>query len=161
MEETHSFEPVVNQGTRILILGSHPGVPSLRKQQYYGNPGNAFWRVVFNALEVPDPVDYQERLDTLQAHGIGLWDVYATAQREGSLDHKIKNPTLNDFEIVLKGIPIKLIIANGKTAYKEIIKQPVFQSYDVVSALSTSGLNNGREKERMEQWTQAIRSVLN
>ena len=87
--------------------------------------------------------------------------MYATVQREGSLDHKIKNPTLNDFEIVLKGIPIKLIIANGKTAYKEIIKQPVFQSYDVVSALSTSGLNNGREKERMEQWTQAIRSVLN
>lgn len=161
MEETHSFGPVVNQGTRILILGSHPGVPSLRKQQYYGNPGNAFWRVVFNALEVPDPVDYQERLDTLQAHGIGLWDVYATAQREGSLDHKIKNPTLNDFETVLKGLRIKLIIANGKTAYKEIIKHPVLHSSEVVSALSTSGLNNGREKERMEQWTQAIRSVLN
>ena len=161
MEETYSFGPVVNQGTRILILGSHPGVPSLRKQQYYGNPGNAFWRIVFNALEVPDPVDYQERLDTLQAHGIGLWDVYATAQREGSLDHKIKNPTLNDFETVLKSLRIKLIIANGKTAYKEIFKHPVLHSYEVVSALSTSGLNNGREKERMEQWTQAIRSVLN
>lgn len=160
MEDTHSFGPIVNQATRILILGSHPGVPSLRKQQYYGNPGNAFWRVVFHALEVPDPVDYQERLDTLQAHGIGLWDVYATAQREGSLDHKIKNPTLNDFETVLNDIPIKLIIANGKTAYKEIVKHPVFQSYEVVSALSTSGLNNGREKERMEQWTQAIRSAL-
>ena len=75
MEDTHSFGPVVNQATRILILGSHPGVPSLRKQQYYGNPGNAFWRVVFNALEIPDPVDYQERLETLQAHGIGLWVV--------------------------------------------------------------------------------------
>src|SRR5699024_373806 len=161
MEETHSFGPVVNQGTRILILGSHPGVLSLRKQQYYGNPGNAFWRDVFNALEVPDPVDYQERLDTLQAHRIGLWEVYATVQREGSLDHKIKNQTLYYFEVVLKGIQLKLIIANGKTAYKEIIKQPVFQSYDVVSALSTSGFNNGREKERMEQWTQAIRSVLN
>lgn len=160
MEHSKGFQPIVDKQTRVLILGSHPGVPSLRKQQYYGNPGNAFWRVVFNALQTDDPIDYHERLKTLQAHGIGIWDVYATAEREGSLDSKIKSNTLNDFERVLKEADIQLIIANGKTAYNEILKHPIFQPYEVISALSTSGLNNGRESARMEQWTQAIRYGL-
>ena len=160
MEHSKGFQPVVNKQTRVLILGSHPGVPSLRKQQYYGNPGNAFWRVVFNALQVDDPMDYLERLETLLAHGIGIWDVYATAEREGSLDSKIKSNTLNDFEQVLELANIQLIIANGKTAYQEVLKHPIFQPYEVISALSTSGLNNGRERERMEQWTKAIRYGL-
>lgn len=160
MEHSKGFQPVVNKQTRVLILGSHPGVPSLRKQQYYGNPGNAFWRVVFNALQVDDPMDYLERLETLLAHGIGIWDVYATAEREGSLDSKIKSNTLNDFEQVLELANIQLIIANGKTAYQEVLKHPIFQPYEVVSALSTSGLNNGRERERMAQWTKAIRYGL-
>lgn len=160
MEYSKGFQPVVNKQTRVLILGSHPGVPSLRKQQYYGNPGNAFWRVVFNALQVDDPMDYLERLETLLAHSIGVWDVYATAEREGSLDSKIKSNTLNDFEQVLELANIQLIIANGKTAYQEVLKHPIFQPYEVVSALSTSGLNNGRERERMEQWTKAIRYGL-
>lgn len=160
MEHSKGFQPVVNKQTRVLILGSHPGVPSLRKQQYYGNPGNAFWRVVFNALQVDDPMDYLERLETLLAHSIGVWDVYATAEREGSLDSKIKSNTLNDFEQILELANIQLIIANGKTAYQEVLKHPIFQPYEVVSALSTSGLNNGRERERMAQWTKAIRYGL-
>lgn len=160
MEHSKGFQPVANEQTRVLILGSHPGVPSLRKQQYYGNPGNAFWRVVFNALQVDDPKDYLERLETLLAHSIGVWDVYATAEREGSLDSKIKSNTLNDFEQVLELANIQLIIANGKTAYQEVLKHPIFQPYEVVSALSTSGLNNGRERERMAQWTKAIRYGL-
>lgn len=160
MEHSKGFQPVVNKQTRVLILGSHPGVPSLRKQQYYGNPGNAFWRVVFNALQVDDPMDYLERLETLLAHSIGVWDVYATAEREGSLDSKIKSNTLNDFEQVLELANIQLIISNGKTAYQEVLKHPIFQPYEVVSALSTSGLNNGRERERMAQWTKAIRYGL-
>lgn len=160
MEHSKGFQPVVNKQTRVLILGSHPGVPSLRKQQYYGNPGNAFWRVVFNALQVDDPMDYLERLETLLAHSIGVWDVYATAEREGSLDSKIKSNTLNDFEQVLELANIQLIIANGKTAYQEVLKHPIFQPYEVISALSTSGLNNGRERERMAQWTKAIRYGL-
>ena len=160
MEHSKGFQPVVNKQTRILILGSHPGVPSLRKQQYYGNPSNAFWRVVFNALQVDDPMDYLERLETLLAHSIGVWDVYATAEREGSLDSKIKSNTLNDFEQILELANIQLIIANGKTAYQEVLKHPIFQPYEVISALSTSGLNNGRERERMAQWTKAIRYGL-
>lgn len=160
MEWSQGFEPVFDERARVLILGSHPGVPSLRKQQYYGNPGNAFWRVVFAALAVEDPVDYGERLALLLAHGLGLWDVYAQVEREGSYDHKISYNVLNDFERVLEAADIQLIIANGQTAYKETQKHAVFSDYEVVGALSTSGLNNGREKERMAQWTALLRRGL-
>ena len=94
-------------------------------------------------------------------NGIGLWDVYDTVQRAGSLDVNIKNETLNDFSRILDGSDIRLIIANGQTAYRETQKHAIFERYEVVSALSTSGLNNGREKERMAQWNQAIRYGLN
>lgn len=161
METTKGFEPVVNEQTRVLILGSHPGIPSLRKRQYYGNPGNAFWRTVFNALEVTDPVDYTQRLELLLVNGIGLWDVYDTVKREGSLDVNIKNETLNDFPRILDNSAIQLIIANGQTAYRETQKHEIFENYEVICGLSTSGLNNGREKERMAQWNQAIRYGLN
>ncbi len=160
MEWSQGFEPVFDEGARLFILGSHPGVPSLKKQQYYGNPGNAFWRVVFAALRVEDPVDYALRLAVLKAHGIGLWDVYAQVEREGSYDHTISQQVLNDFDRVLKVADIKLVIANGQTAYKETQKHAVFNDYEVASALSTSGLNNGREAQRMAQWTQLIRRGL-
>ena len=160
MEWSQGFEPVFDEEARLLILGSHPGVPSLKKQQYYGNPGNAFWRVVFAALRVEDPVDYALRLAVLKAHGIGLWDVYAQVEREGSYDHTISQQVLNDFDRVLKVADIKLVIANGQTAYKETQKHAVFNGYEVASALSTSGLNNGREAQRMAQWTQLIRRGL-
>lgn len=160
MEWSQGFEPVFDERARVLILGSHPGVPSLRKQQYYGNPGNAFWRVVFAALAVEDPVDYGERLELLLANGLGLWDVYAQVEREGSYDHKIAYNVLNDFERVLEAADIQLIIANGQTAYKETQKHAVFAEYEVVGALSTSGLNNGRERERMAQWTALLRRGL-
>ena len=149
---TNGFAPVYNSESRVLILGSHPGVPSLKKQQYYGNPGNAFWRVVFSALNVDDPLDYQSRLNLLLANGIALWDVYAQVEREGSYDHKITYNVLNDFESLLAQCPIQLIIANGKTAYNDTQRHPIFNDYLVKSALSTSGLNNGREQERMAQW---------
>lgn len=159
MELTQGFGPVVNENTRVHILGSHPGVQSLTKRQYYGNPGNAFWRTVFNTLKISNPVNYDERLEALLFHRIGLWDVYDKVERKGSLDSNIKRNKLNDFERILDS-NIQLIIANGKTAYHEIQKHPVFQSYEVVYALSTSGLNNGREYQRMTQWSQAIKYGL-
>src|SRR5690606_13297202 len=87
-----SFAPVVDEGTRVLLLGSLPGEQSLALGQYYGNPRNQFWKlmeaVTGAALEV---LPYPARLDALLREGVGLWDVVDTASRAGSLDAAIRN----------------------------------------------------------------------
>lgn len=90
--------PVVDPATRILILGSFPGAASLAAQQYYAHPRNQFWKLV-GALVGEDLycLPYAERLPRLLAHGVGLWDVLAACEREGSLDSAIRKPAANDF----------------------------------------------------------------
>ena len=62
------FPPVVDADTRILILGSLPGEASLAAQQYYGNPRNAFWRLMEGVLGAAlVPLAYEDRLATLPA----------------------------------------------------------------------------------------------
>lgn len=89
--------PVIAPDTRLVVLGSFPGVASLAAQQYYGHPRNHFWRLL-SALWDEDLVGlpYPARLEALTRHGVGLWDVYASCEREGSLDTAIREPVLND-----------------------------------------------------------------
>ncbi len=148
--------PIYDQRTEILILGSAPSKISLQKQQYYGNKSNQFWKIIFQTLEVCDPLDYQERLQILQAHKIGLWDVYAAFERDGSMDHRFQQTKVNDFQ-QLQQLPLKKIIANGKKAFEEISKQQLFTDLVVVPCLSTSGANNSRAQQRLLEWQQALR----
>ena len=114
------FAPVVDERTRLLILGSLPGVQSLAKAQYYGNRQNAFWRLMSEVLE-QDLVglDYAARLQALLRHGVGLWDVVAEAHRAGSLDSAIRQRDDNDLPALLARYPaIQAIGFNGGTAAK-------------------------------------------
>lgn len=51
----HGFEPVFDQRSRVLVLGSFPSVLSRANAFYYGNPQNRFWRVMAACLGVPVP----------------------------------------------------------------------------------------------------------
>jgi hypoxanthine-DNA glycosylase len=148
--------PVYDQQTEILILGSAPSQISLKIQEYYGNKGNQFWKTVFQALDVPDPVNYQERLQLLKVNKIGIWDVYHSFERKGSMDHHFSSSTLNNFQEILTQAPIKKIIANGKKAFEEIQQNQLFETLEVIPCLSTSGANNARMKERQLQWNAAL-----
>src|ERR1700736_657566 len=81
-----SFPPVVDDATRVLVLGSMPGEMSLRTQQYYAHPRNAFWCIMSELLRFDPCSDYQVRLRTLCSAGIGLWDALQACDRVGSLD---------------------------------------------------------------------------
>ena len=53
-----SFDPVADSRSRVLVLGTMPGVMSLQKQQYYGHPRNAFWSLVAALSGEPLPEEY-------------------------------------------------------------------------------------------------------
>ncbi|WP_119153110.1 DNA-deoxyinosine glycosylase [Caldimonas tepidiphila] len=107
--------PVVAPGTRLMVLGSFPGEASLRAQQYYGHPRNHFWPIL-SALWSVDlrALPYARRLDEVRARGLGLWDVYASCRREGSLDSAIEDARLNDLPGLLRIAPgLEAVAHNG------------------------------------------------
>ena len=107
--------PVITSETRLVILGSFPGAASLAAQQYYAHPRNAFWRLL-SALWGEDLValDYARRIDALQRNRLGLWDVYARCEREGSLDSAIRLAEPNDLNELFRRAPgLRAVAHNG------------------------------------------------
>ena len=112
------FSPVVDAGTRLLILGSLPGDASLGAGQYYGHPRNAFWRLIGGVIGRDlAALPYDQRLAALRAAGIGLWDVVASAERPGSLDAAIRRPEAADLRGLVASLPaLRAVAFNGGTA---------------------------------------------
>ena len=112
--------PVASEHMVVLVLGSFPGVASLRAGQYYAHPHNQFWKILqalwpSHAL----PGDYAARCDWLLTRGLGVWDVYASCEREGSLDTRIRNAEVNDFARLHGRCPRLAAIAhNGGESFK-------------------------------------------
>lgn len=96
-ERLQGLPPVCASHTRLMILGSFPGVASLEQQQYYAHPRNHFWPIL-SALWGVDlrGLPYEQRIDEVLARGLGIWDVYARCRREGSLDSAIRDAEVND-----------------------------------------------------------------
>ena len=91
--------PVIDPDVRVLVLGSFPGAASLAAAQYYAHPRNQFWPLISAVIgEDLAALPYAARLPRLLAHHVGLWDVLAGCEREGSLDSAIRKPAANDFE---------------------------------------------------------------
>ncbi len=118
---THSvgFPPAATTDAKLLILGSLPGQRSLEAQQYYAQPRNAFWTLMGSLFGFDADACYADRLESLNAHGVALWDVCASAYRRGSLDQRIEPSSVraNDFELFFEVHPdIALICFNGAKA---------------------------------------------
>lgn len=120
MTPDRSFAAAAGAGTRLLILGSLPGQASLRAQQYYAHPRNAFWPLVgaVTGTELA-ALPYPERLAALAAAGIGLWDVVGSARRPGSLDAAIRDVEANDLAALAASLPaLRAVAFNGATAWR-------------------------------------------
>lgn len=131
--------PVLDQRTRILVLGSFPGAASLAAQQYYAHPRNHLWPIL-SALVGEDlaALAYAERLPRLLAHGFGLWDVLGACEREGSLDAAIRKPAANDFLRLRDLCPVLETVGfNGQAAGK-FAQRFAAEGYRTVVLPSTS-----------------------
>lgn len=160
MEKLHSFEPVVPIEPKVLILGSMPGGMSLEKQEYYGNPRNHFWPLLFELFEEQPITDYEGKLDFVKQKQLALWDSIGTCYREGSLDANILEETPNDIPGLLKQYPtIQLIACNGTKSYQTFrknFKEKIPSGIKVVKLPSTSpipGRYTKTFKGKVEAWS--------
>lgn len=114
----HPIPPLVDENSRVLILGSFPSVKSREQAFFYGHPQNRFWRVL-PALYGEAPLTEIPAKRAFCAHrGIALWDVIASCEIVGSSDSSIQNAVANDLTPILSAAPIERIFTNGKTAGK-------------------------------------------
>lgn len=154
-----SLDPIINQDSLVLVLGSMPGMESLAKQQYYANQKNQFWEILTTIFDKEDSMDYSTRISILHENKIALWDVIHSCQRIGSLDSNIKDEMPNDFQELLKSYPnIKLIVFNGGKAYEVFKKHIGFSSFsgiDFIKLPSTSptpGKNVKSFEDKLKEW---------
>lgn len=120
MTRIHSFDPIVGDVPKLLILGSMPGEESLRQNQYYAHPRNHFWKLIAQVCDEPCPDSYEARTDMLKRHGIALWDSVASCERAGSLDSDIKSARPNAIADLFADHPsIRAVAFNGRRAQTE------------------------------------------
>lgn len=112
----HSFEPVYDKASEILILGTLPSVKSRENNFYYGHKQNRFWKVLATLLKEPVPDTIEEKKAMLLAHRIALWDVIQSCDIKGSSDSSIKNVQPTDIGVILEKTNITRIYANGNKA---------------------------------------------
>jgi hypoxanthine-DNA glycosylase len=139
-----AFPPHVDANTRLLILGSLPGDVSIARGEYYAHRGNAFWSLLGDILGEPlRETPYPQRLVRLRAHGVGLWDVVAQAERIGSLDSAIRSAELRDLATFVTALPaLRAVAFNGKTAALHGRRQlGEVESLTLIDLPSSSGAN--------------------
>jgi len=159
--------PVVGPRTQLLVLGSFPGVASLAQQQYYAHPQNQFWRLL-QALwpQHPQPgaQDYAGRCAWLLERGLGVWDVYDSCERQGSLDAAIRRPQVNDFAALRAHCPqLRVIAHNGAESFRHAdaalaaLHLPGSAPLQALKLPSTSPANAGWSFERKRAaWHEAL-----
>jgi len=152
----HAFPPVVDARTRLLVLGSLPGRASLAAREYYANPGNGFWRLMGAVTGVDLPaLPYAARLEALLARGVGLWDVIAHAERQGSLDSAIRAPAARDLAAMAETLPaLRAIAFNGHTAERIGLRQLGERAgeWRTLTLLSSSGACAVPVDAKRENW---------
>lgn len=115
----HTIEPIYDENSKILILGSFPSVKSREKAFYYAHPQNRFWRVLAGIFGVKDILsDNAEKSAFLLSHKIALFDVIASCEITGSSDSSIRNVIPNDLTPILSNADIKGIYCNGASSFK-------------------------------------------
>ena len=158
-----AFPPIVHKDSKLLILGTMPGEKSLDLQEYYGNRGNQFWKLLFTMLGKELIHDYTDKKLFLKEHHIAVWDVLAHCEREGSLDSNIKNEIPNDFETFYKQHPhIQNVLFSSKNAskyYDKYVGRRVNIHYDILP--SPSGAHATKSfLEKLDEWTQKILPLI-
>ena len=158
MHVTHTFEPVYNGESRVLVLGTFPSVKSRESAFYYGHPQNRFWKVTAAIVKEKVPVSIEEKKSMLLKHGIAIWDVISSCDIKGSSDSSIKSVVPNDVGGLLGKSKIIKIYGNGAKAcrlYDKFCKEKT--GVEIIKLPSTSPANAAFSLERLIQCWEILR----
>lgn len=137
----YSFEPIFDENSKVLILGSMASIKSLEKGFYYMHPRNRFWTTIGQVVGDTVPESIEGKRDWLLAHNIALMDIIHSCNRNGSLDSDIKDLVPNDIIKVLKTANIQAIYCNGRKSYE--VAKKTYPDIDFNYLPSTSPANAG------------------
>ncbi|MBA3577657.1 MAG: DNA-deoxyinosine glycosylase [Sphingomonas sp.] len=156
----YGLPPVARQNARLFILGSLPGDASLAARSYYAHPRNGFWKLIGSVVgEDLQSLEYAQRLERLQSHRIGLWDVVASASRRGSLDQAIRGAGHNPLAQYFAGFPdLEAIAFNGASAAAS--GRRLLAGLDHIALIdlpSSSPANTSRFAEKAQAWGRLAR----
>ena len=91
----HTFKPVWDKYSKVLVLGTFPSVKSRENNFYYGHPQNRFWKVIAAVTKCDVPLTVEDKKKMLFDNNIAIWDVIASCSIKGSSDSSIKDVVVN------------------------------------------------------------------
>ena len=156
-ERVKGFAPFADGNSEVLILGSFPSVKSRAQSFYYGNPQNAFWRIIASFFNELTPVTLEDKQSLLRRKRIALWDIVTECEIVGSQDSTITNFKVANLREVFTNSPIKAIIVNGGKAYSIFEKHYKDLNLPVYKLPSTSPANTRRKDD---EWFAALRKAF-
>lgn len=152
----HTFGPVYDSESRILILGSFPSVKSREISFYYGHPQNRFWKL----LSLLFNEEIKDKKTFLLKHHIALFDVIESCDIIGSSDTSIRNVKPNDLSLIINNSKIETVYLNGSKAY-ELYKKYCADKYDIdaIKLPSTSPANVAYSIEKLcYEWRMILKN---
>jgi len=164
MRVEHTFEPIYDERSGILILGTMPSVKSRETGFYYGHPQNRFWKVVAAVTNQSEPYTISEKKKMLLSGGIAIWDVVSSCEIDGSSDNSIRNAVPNDIAGLLKKTNIRAVFANGAKAAelynRYCLKSGGERRAEIIKLPSTSPANAAWSLDRLIiEWGKNISQI--
>lgn len=159
---THPFEPVYDQNSRLLILGSFPSVKSRELGFYYSHPRNRFWKLIADLTGAALPVSIDAKRELLLEAGIALWDVCGECEISASADASIKRVAINNLSPIFATAKIEAVFTNGRTAHELYMKHlfPVWK-ISAVYLPSTSPANAAMNYDKLKSiWQNELYKLL-
>ena len=148
----HTFAPVYDADSEVLILGTLPSVKSRENHFYYGHKQNRFWKVLADLCGEPVPETIEEKKAMLLAHHIAIWDVIQSCDIKGSSDSSIRNVVPADIDRILRDSEVEKIFTNGTTAYR--LYKKYCQKATGVEAVCLPSTSPANAVWRLEQLTE-------
>jgi TDG/mug DNA glycosylase family protein len=159
LQEPGLWQPILRPGLDVVFVGYNPSLPAWRTGHYYANPGNRFYRLLFEAGLTPRLLSPAEDR-TLPAYGIGAVDLLAVPSARADLvpaaEFRAAAPALLRR---LADLAPRAICCNGVGVHRHLFGAPPERlghqpdrsvgPADLFVVPSTSGLCNGRAAARL------------